>query len=106
MATISKTKAAHATLSTTVADRVNLTQFWDSIEISNQGTVPMYVTWDGTTAAVSAADNTDIVEAGVTKAFPGYTPGNGVPGSTSTPCHSLSIVGNANPYGVIGLSGQ
>ena len=35
MATISDLRSVHATLSTTVADVVQITQFWDTIEIAN-----------------------------------------------------------------------
>lgn len=99
MATHTVTKSVTATLSGTTADTVNLTQPWDTIEISNRGTVPLFVAWNGTTA-VSSADNTDIVEAGVTKTFQAPVYREWPDGSANA--HVLSVVGNGNVFTVAG----
>lgn len=106
MATLNKTKSVHTTLSTTVVDTINLLQFWDAIEISNRdATQHMYMTYNGDTPT-ALGDNTEIIEAGTTKIFPAYKPTGGVPGSTSTPCHQIKVIGSGNLYSVTGVAGQ
>lgn len=106
MATDNVVKSAFNTLSGSTADTVNLTQWWDRIEISNTGTTAMYATFNGTTPTV-AADGTEIIEAGTTKIFSaGIQNGAGVVGSTTAPCHVVKVVGSSNTYGVIGVSGR
>jgi hypothetical protein len=106
MATDNVTKSAYNTLSTTVADTVNLLQFWDRIEVSNTGTTSLYVTFDGTTPT-AALDNADIVEPSVTKIFSyGIIRADGAPGSTTTPCHVVKVVGSGNTYGIVGVAGK
>ena len=105
MATDSVIKSASNTLSTTVVDTVNLKQWWDRIEVSNQGTTTLTVTLDGTTPT-ALMDNAETVEAGVTKLFPAVTQGNGVPGDTSLFCHIVKIIGSGNAYSVTGVAGS
>lgn len=96
-------RSEHQTLSGTTADTVKLTQFWDHIEVANHSqSTALYVRQDGTTA-VSAAAGTTYIGPGETKILPAVQQGDGVVGSTSTPPHSLSIVGNSNVYSVEGL---
>lgn len=94
MATISKAKAAHATLSTTVADKVTITDY-DKVDVINRSaSQPLYVSWNGTdtpVTAVAAADDTEYV-----------APGGFI--SIDTSGGAISVVGSANPYSVIGVS--
>ena len=105
MATDSVIKSASNTLSTTTVDTVNLQQWWDKIEISNQGTTALTVTLDGTTPT-ALMDNAEIVEAGVSKVFPAVRQGNGIAGDTTYFCHIVKIIGNGNAYSVVGVAGQ
>lgn len=105
MSTDSVIKSASNTLSGTTVDTVNLKQWWDKIEISNQGTTTLTVTLDGT-VPTALMDNAEIVEAGVTKLFPAIRQGNGVAGSASLFCHIVKIIGNDNAYSVVGVAGQ
>lgn len=114
MATYSVVKSTHQTLTGTTADTVNLLQFWDSVEISNRGTVPIYVVWGaGVTAPTSGVAGSDVVEAGITKLFPrsinglvGNDMGNANYGTGTSSPHVLQLVGNGNGYSVIGVQGQ
>lgn len=108
MTTYNDTKAVHQTLSTTVADLVQLTQFWDGIEITNSsGTSALTVVFNTATAPTAKQAGSETVEAGVTKLFsPVAQKADGVPGSTSLPCHQLGIVGSGNGYSVVGVAGK
>ena len=105
MSTDSVIKSASNTLSGTTVDTVNLKQWWDKIEISNQGTTTLTVTLDGS-VPTALMDDAEIVEAGVTKLFPAIRQGNGVAGSASLFCHIIKVIGNGNPYSVVGVAGQ
>ena len=105
MATDSVIKSASNTLSTTTVDTVNLKQWWDQIEVSNQGTSTLTVTLDGTTPT-ALMDNAEVVEPNVSKVFPAIRQGNGVAGDTSLFCHIVKIIGNGNAYSVVGVAGQ
>lgn len=105
MATDSVIKSASNTLSTTTVDTINLKQWWDKIEISNQGTTALTVTLDGTTPT-ALMDNAEIVEAGVSKVFPAVRQGNGIAGDATYFCHIVKIIGNGNAYSVVGIAGQ
>ena len=105
MATDSVIKSVSNTLSTTDVDTINLKQWWDKIEISNQGTTALTVTLDGTTPT-ALMDNAEIVEAGVSKVFPAVRQGNGIAGDTTYFCHIVKIIGNGNAYSVVGIAGQ
>ena len=103
MATDDDVRSVHNTLSSTTADTVKLTQFWDYIEVTNRDAVePLYLRQDGTTA-VGAADGTTVIQPGESKIVPAVIQDGGTPGSTSAPCHSLSIVGDGNNYSVEGI---
>lgn len=103
MASDNAVKSIHQTLTTTTADLAKLTQWWDAIEIENRDTaVTLYVRFDGTTA-VSAAKGTEVIPAGKSKVFlNGIQSAGGIPGSTTAPCHQVSVVGNGNAYSVVG----
>lgn len=105
MATDSVIKSASNTLSTTTVDTVNLKQWWDKIEISNQGTTTLTVTLDGT-VPTALMDNAEVVEPNVSKVFPAIRQGNGVAGDTSLFCHIVKIIGSGNAYSVVGIAGQ
>ena len=105
MATDSVIKSASNTLSTTTVDTINLKQWWDQIEVSNQGTSTLTVTLDGTTPT-ALMDNAEIVEAGVSKVFPAVRQGNGIAGDATYFCHIVKIIGNGNAYSVVGVAGQ
>ena len=105
MSTDSVIKSASNTLSTTTVDTINLKQWWDQIEISNQGTTTLTVTLDGTTPT-ALMDNAEVVEAGAVKLFPAIRQGNGVAGDSSLFCHIVKIIGNGNAYSVVGVAGQ
>jgi len=105
MATDSVIKSASNTLSTTTVDTINLKQWWDKIEVSNQGTSTLTVTLDGTTPT-ALMDNAEIVEAGVSKVFPAVRQGNGIAGDATYFCHIVKIIGNGNAYSVVGVAGQ
>jgi hypothetical protein len=103
MATYNVSRSGAWTLTSTTADIVNLAQPWDRVEIGNGGTTTLWFRDDGTTA-VANADGCDFVEPGVTKIVnvnfrSGWRAANVAP-------HSLSIVGNANPYRVAGVAGK
>lgn len=104
MATISDVKSIHATLSTTTVDIAQLTQFWSTIEITNDDTSNiLYVTFDGSTP-VAAAEGTYMIPTDAAKVFgpEGIQLANGVPGSTSTPCHQVRVLGNGGVYHIEG----
>jgi len=105
MATDSVIKSASNTLSTTTVDTINLKQWWDQIEISNQGTTTLTVTLDGTTPT-ALMDNAEVVEPNVSKVFPAIRQGNGVAGDATYFCHIVKIIGNGNAYSVVGVAGQ
>lgn len=105
MATDSVIKSASNTLSTTTVDTINLKQWWDQIEISNQGTSTLTVTLDGTTPT-ALMDNAEVVEAGAVKLFRAVRQGNGIAGDATYFCHIVKIIGNGNAYSVVGVAGQ
>lgn len=99
MATDSALKSVTNTLSTTVADRITLTQLWPAVEVTNHDVADFcYVLCDGTATptAVAQANNTTVVPPGTTKlirvspAAPDYT------------TIVLSIVGDGGIYSVEG----
>lgn len=97
MASYSKTKACHKTLTSTTADTVAITGY-DVVDIINRDTAnPLYVAYEGDaspTTAVAAADDTEYVApGGFIRIDAGGTDGG-----------KISIVGNANPYSVVGVS--
>lgn len=107
MANYDNPKSTHQTLTAGNEDIVKLTQFWDAIEIENRDatTVPLYVSFSGT-ATVGGA-GTSVIAAGSSKMFKaGIYRAGGVPGSTVTPCHQISIIGNGNAYSVDGVAGE
>lgn len=97
MASYTKTKACHKTLSGTTADTVAITGY-DVVDIINRDAAnPLYVAYEGDdtpTTAVAAADDTEYVAPG------GFirVDANGTGGG------KLSIVGNGNAYSVVGVS--
>jgi hypothetical protein len=105
MATDSVIKSASNTLSTTTVDTINLKQWWDQIEVSNQGTSTLTVTLDGTTPT-ALMDNAEVVEAGAVKLFRAVRQGNGIAGDATYFCHIVKIIGNGNAYSVVGVAGQ
>lgn len=105
MATDSILKSASNTLSTTTVDTINLKQWWDQIEVSNQGTSTLTVTLDGTTPT-ALMDNAEVVEAGAVKLFRAVRQGNGIAGDATYFCHIVKIIGNGNAYSVVGVAGQ
>ena len=105
MATDSVIKSVSNTLSTTTVDTVNLQQWWDQIEVSNQGTSTLTVTLDGTTPT-ALMDNAEVVEAGAVKLFRAVRQGNGIAGDATYFCHIVKIIGNGNAYSVVGVAGQ
>lgn len=108
MATISDARSVNATLTTTTADVVQITQFWDAIEISNLDTTNhAYVTFDGTTPS-AGLEGAFCVPAGQTKRFRTSANSAGVPGSTTaaTVCHRVGIVGSGGSYSVAGVAGD
>lgn len=103
MATYDALKSEHQTLTTTTADTVKLTQFWDFIEVANKSsdTALYFSQTDATPTSAEAgteyvAPNSSVVVRAVLRA-------DGVPGNTTTPCHIVYVVGNGNAYGVTGL---
>lgn len=106
MATDDAVKSVHLTLTTTTADTIKLTQWWDAIEVENRDAAQnLYVRFDGTTA-VALAEGTEIVTPGTSKVFvAGIQRSGGIPGNTTTPPHQLSVVGSGNAYSVIGIPG-
>jgi hypothetical protein len=96
MATLSKLRAAHATLSTTVADLVTLTGSFARVQIINRGiSVPMYafvaIAGETPTTATAAADNSYVI------------PGNGaLTLRVSGDGFVASVVGNGNAYSIVG----
>jgi len=103
MATYDALKAEHQTLSTTDADTVKFTQFWDYIEVANRSqTVALYFSQTDTTPT-SAEENTEYVAPNSSVVVRAIQQAGGIPGSTDTPCHTVYVVGNANPYSVTGL---
>lgn len=111
MATISDTRSVNATLTTTTADLVQLTQFWDTIEISNlDETNDLYLTLNSATVPVAGAEGCYVVPAGTAKVFGpgGIHNWDGVPGSTTeaTVCHRVRIVGNGGSYSIEGHPGS
>lgn len=105
MATDSVIKSASNTLSTTTVDTINLKQWWDQIEVSNQGTSTLTVTLDGTTPT-ALMDNAEVVEPGAVKLFRAVRQGNGIAGDATYFCHIVKIIGNGNAYSVVGVAGQ
>lgn len=107
MATASDVKSISGTLTTTAEDIVNLTQFWDRIEIDNKSSDQgLYVKLDGGTA-VAAGAGTEYIGPTQSKVFDsGIVNELGVPGSTTqaTVCHKVSLIGSANAYTVTGLA--
>jgi hypothetical protein len=109
MATIADLRSVNATLSGTTADVVQLTQWWDVIEITNlDTTTPLYVRFDDT-VPVAGQEGAFIVPPSAAKVFgpgDGIARGNGVPGSTATPCHVVRVVGSGGSYGAEGHAGS
>lgn len=97
MATDSATRSVTNSLSGTTADTVTLTQLWPAIECTNHdATTALYIRMDGTTA-VSEADNTTVVPAGMTKVVAAEPVAN-------TTTIVVSIVGDGNKYTIEGVN--
>ena len=97
MATDSHAKSVHNTLTSTTADTVAITGF-DVVDVINRHTTEaLWVRYEGDdspTTAVAADDGTDYVApSGFLRIDAGGTEGG-----------KISIVGNANPYSVVGVS--
>lgn len=94
MATDTDAKSVHNTLSGTTADTVTITGY-EVVDIINRSqTEPLYVRYEGDaapTTAVAEANGTDHVAPG---GFLRVDTGQG----------GVSIVGNGNPYSVVGVS--
>lgn len=109
MATYNDARAQHQTLSGTTADLVLLTQFWDAVEVTNRSGTGGLTILFGTTVPTALVAGSEYVGPGETKLF-SEVPfnGDGVPGSavTATACHLVNVVGNANAYSIVGVSGQ
>ena len=104
MATYDALKSEHQTLSSTTADTVKLTQFWDYIEVANRSlTTALYFSQTDSTPT-SAEENTEYVAPGSSVVVRAIKQGGGVAGSTSTPPHIVYVVGDANAYSVTGLT--
>lgn len=111
MATISDLRAVNATLTTTTVDIVNLTQFWDAIDITNvDAAQDLYITFDGSTPTAAGEGCIMIPRSSSGTYGPGdgITNENGVPGSTvdGTTCHQVRIIGSGNTYSVSGHAGR
>lgn len=103
MAAVAGAKRAHATLSTTVADTVTLSEAQKEVMLTNHhATVPLYaVLTTARTAAGVATPTTAVSAAAETFAVaPGRT--RRVFRSARPQFVKLSVVGNANPYSVEG----
>lgn len=98
MASHSVARSVTATLTTTTADTVTLTQAWPAISVTNHdGATTLYFRQDGTTA-VSEAN-------GTTAVLPGNTViAKSSPRSTASAQHVLSVVGNGNKFTVEGVN--
>lgn len=87
----SGTKSVHKTLTSTTPDKITLKQNWTYVEVINRvGTANLYVTTDGATAPVAAADNTEVV-----------LPGEAV--VIKMDSEVVWIIGDGNEYSVIGV---
>lgn len=99
MASITKAKAAHATLTGTTADTVAITGYDRVAVINRSATEPLWVAWEGDASpvtAVAAADDVEYVAPGVGSFI--ELDANGTGGG------KLSVVGNGNAYSVVGVS--
>jgi hypothetical protein len=106
MATYDALKAEHQTLSSTTADTVKLTQFWDRIEVINKSaSTALYFSQTDATPT-SAEENTEYVAPNSSIVVPALARPDGIAGDTDTPPHIVYVVGNGNAYGVVGIAGQ
>lgn len=97
MATDSAARSVTNTLSGTSEDVVTLTQRWPAIEVTNHdASIPLYIRQDGTTA-VSEADNTTVIPAGLTKVIKAEP-------TAGTDTIVISIVGDGNKYTIEGVN--
>lgn len=104
MATYDALKSEHQTLSSTTADTVKLTQYWDMIEVANRSlTTPLYFSQTDSTPT-SGEENTEYVAPGSSVVVKAIWQAGGVAGSTSTPPHIVYVVGDGNAYSVTGLA--
>lgn len=105
MTTYNHVKAIHQTLAGTTADRVDLLQPWDGVEVTNvSGTTPLTVVFSFTAPTPGQAGS-EIVLPGDSKLFnPVPIRGIFIPGSTNFVCHAVGIVGNGNAYSVVGVN--
>ena len=103
MATYDARKSEHQTLSSTTADTVKLTQWWERVEIVNRSaSTALYFSQTDNTPT-SAEENTEYVAPGSSVVVDAVNQDGGVAGSTTNPCHVLYIVGDGNAYSVTGL---
>lgn len=104
MATYDAVKSTHQTLTTTTADTVKVTQWWDYIEVINKdASTALYFSQTDSTPT-SAEAGTEYVAAGSSIIVPARARPDGIPGNTDTPCHIVYVVGNGNAYGVVGVA--
>ena len=107
MATISDVRAVNATLTATTADVVQITQFWDALDIGNfDADTPLYISFDGSTP-VAGAEGLQVIPGGESRRFRTIANADGVPGSTTaaTVCHRVGVVGDGGAYSVAGVAG-
>lgn len=111
MATISDPRSVNSTLSTTVVDIVQLTNWWDTIDITNvDASNDLYITFDNT-SPTAGGEGCILVPRSSTATYgpgDGIVNENGVPGSSTDglTCHVIRIIGSGNIYGVSGHSGR
>ena len=106
MATITDKRSINATLSTTTVDRAQLLQFWDYIEVYNgeaSGGDMVYITDDGSTDPVAAAEGTMSVAPGERLVFKSRPLTNSIPDGSAVICHEIRVLGNGGLYSVLGL---
>lgn len=104
MATITDKKAITATLTSTTADRAQLLQFWDWVEVVNHDTsTTLYTTDDGVTAPTAGAEGTVPVLPGERIVLPARPLTTSIPDGSAVICHEIRVVGNGGTYSVVGL---
>ena len=106
MATITDKRSINATLSTTTVDRAQLLQFWDYIEVYNgeaSGGDMVYITDDGATDPVAAAEGTMSVAPGERLVFKARPLTSSIPDGSAVICHEIRVLGNGGLYSVLGL---
>ncbi len=106
MAAVSGAKTRGATLTSTTADAVTLTDPVEHVYVTNgHASVLLYVTIkSGTTVAGAAGATTAVAAADGTILIPPYQTKKVFASPGSKRYVSLSVVGNANPYQVEGTN--